>query len=219
MLAVAIGLVTVGVPPLLLPRGQEPPAAAPPTAGSSAAGSSAAGSSAAGSPVAVPSVAPTGAASSPGAPPCGTGGSGRPSCTVYGAAVGTGWTVQSTGVKVVTNGVVPGTDQVALRVEPKEKTAAVALVAAGPVTATRLTFRVYGGRVHGTVLRVTVSATAAPAGTPPVVLTAPVDVWTPFEIDLREVAPGLPVRRIDLVVATDMLPNAYRFFVDDLQLR
>ncbi|WP_460493808.1 hypothetical protein [Dactylosporangium cerinum] len=31
--------------------------------------------------------------------------------------------------------------------------------------------------------------------------------------------PGQPVRRIDLVVATDMLPNAYRFFVDDLQLR
>lgn len=157
---------------------------------------------------------------------CGTGGSTRPSCTVYGAAVGTGWTVQSTGVKVVTNGVVPGTDQVALRVEPKEKTAAVTLVAAVPVTATRLTFRVYGGRVHGTVLRVTVSATTAPAGTAPVVLTAPVDVWTPFEIDLRELTPALdadeqrrPVRRIDLVVATDMLPNAYRFFVDDLQLR
>ncbi|GAA3224089.1 hypothetical protein GCM10010532_055690 [Dactylosporangium siamense] len=151
--------------------------------------------------------------------PCGTGGSSRPACTVYGAAVGTGWTVQSTGVKVVTNGVVPGTDQVALRVEPKEKTAAVTLVAAGPVAATRLTFRVYGGRVHGTVLRVTVSATTAPAGTAPVVLTAPVDVWTPFDLDLRELAPGQPVRRIDLVVATDMLPNAYRFFVDDLQLR
>ena len=148
-----------------------------------------------------------------------TGGSSRPACTIYGAAVGTGWAVRSTGVKVVTDGVVPGTDQVALRVEPKDKTAAFALVAAGPVTAARLTFRVYGGRVHGTVLRVTVSATTQPSGTPPVVLTAPVDVWTPFEVDLRELAPGQPVRRIDLVVATDMLPNAYRFFVDDVQLR
>jgi hypothetical protein len=158
-------------------------------------------------------------AASPVAVPCGTGGSGRPACTVYGAAVGTGWTVQSSGVRVVTNGVVPGTDQVALRVEPKEKTATVALVAAAPVTATRLTFRVYGGRVHGTVLRVTVSAGPSPATSPPVVLTAPVDVWTPFELDLGELAPGQPVRRIDLVVATDMLPNAYRFFVDDVQLR
>ncbi|MEV4513136.1 hypothetical protein AB0K00_29700 [Dactylosporangium sp. NPDC049525] len=208
MLAVAIGLVTVGVPPLLLPRDQDPPAArSSPSAVASPSASVAA------SP-AVDSPAP-----SPGAPPCGTGGSSRPSCSVYGAAVGTGWTVQSTGVKVVTNGVVPGTDQVALRVEPKEKAASVALVAAGPVTATRLTFRVYGGRVHGTVLRVTVSATTAPSGAAPVVLTAPVDVWTPFDLDLRELAPGQPVRRIDLVVATDMLPNAYRFFVDDLQLR
>lgn len=211
MLAVAIGLVTVGVPPLLLPRDHTPapatlPTAAPPTAQSPGAAS----------PTASPSVSPT---ASPGAPPCGTGGSARPACTVYGAAVGTGWTVQSVGVKVVTNGVVPGTDQVALRVEPKEKTAAVAFVAAGPVAATRLTVRVYGGRVHGTVLRVTVSATTQPSGAPPVVLTAPVDVWTPFELDLRELAPGRPVRRIDLVVATDMLPNAYRFFVDDLRLR
>lgn len=214
MLAVAIGLVTVGVPPLLLPRDQDPPAAAAPSPPTSAAG---AGSAASPSPSLSLSPGQTVA-------PCGTGGSTRPSCTVYGAAVGTGWTVQSAGVKVVTSGVVPGTDQVALRVEPKEKAAAVTLLAAVPVTATRLTFRVYGGRVHGTVLRVTVSATAAPAATAPVVLTAPVDVWTPFELDLRELAPAPdgqlpPVRRIDLVVATDMLPNAYRFFLDDLQLR
>jgi hypothetical protein len=207
MLAVAIGLVTVGVPPLLLPRDQDPPFA---VASASPSVSSVPVLSASPALSAAPSVA---------APPCGTGGSSRPSCIVYGAAVGTGWTVQSTGVKVVTNGVVPGTDQVALRVEPKEKAASVALVATGPVTATRLTFRVYGGRVHGTVLRVTVSATTAPSGTAPVVLTAPVDVWTPFDVDLGELAPGQPVRRIDLVVATDMLPNAYRFFVDDLRLR
>ncbi|MDG6102212.1 hypothetical protein Daura_44210 [Dactylosporangium aurantiacum] len=214
MLAVAIGLVTVGVPPLLLPRDHDPAPTALPTTSPPAAPPTVSPSSQ--SPPVSPAASPT---ASPAAPPCGTGGSARPSCTVYGAAVGTGWTVQSVGVKVVTNGVVPGTDQVALRVEPKEKTAAVALVAAGPVTATRLTLRVYGGRVHGTVLRVTVSATTQPSGVPPVVLTAPVDVWTPFELDLRELAPGRPVRRIDLVVATDMLPNAYRFFVDDLQLR
>ncbi|MEU0555337.1 hypothetical protein [Dactylosporangium sp. NPDC006015] len=219
MLAVAIGLVTVGVPPLLLPRDRNPsPSAAPaavappvPAAGASPSAVGNSGGSAAQSQPASP-VAPA-------ASPCGTAGSARPACTVYGAAVGTGWSVRSVGVKVVTDGVVPGTDQVALRVEPKEKTAAVALVAATPVAATRLTFRVYGGRVHGTVLRVTVSATPDPAGTPPLVLTAPVDVWTPFDVDLRELAPGRPVRRIDLVVATDMLPNAYRFFVDDLQLR
>ncbi|MET7392774.1 hypothetical protein ABZS66_04670 [Dactylosporangium sp. NPDC005572] len=184
------------MPPLLLPRTQAdpPPAQSPP-------------------PAATPSPTPA-----PSVPPCGTGAGSRPACAVYGAALGTGWSIESAGVKVVPAGVVPGTDQVALRVEPKEKTAFVALVATAAVTATTLRFRVYGGRVHGTVLRVTVAETAGRPAAAPVVLTAPVDVWTAFELDLAELLPGRALRRIDLVIATDMVPNAYRFFVDDVQL-
>lgn len=216
MLAGGIGLVTAGVPPLLLPR-HHPPAAVSSPAASSLPPGSAAGTAGSASPAGRAAAAGSAAAAG-GA--CGTGGSTRPACTVYGAAVGTGWTVQSAGVKVVPAGVVPGTDQVALRVEPKDKAASVALVAAVPVTARHLKFRVYGGRIHGTVLRVSASsgAGAAGAGRAPVVLTAPVDGWTSFEVELAEFIPDGTLRRIDFVIATDMVPNAYRFFLDDIQL-
>lgn len=217
MLAVGIGLVTVGVPPLLLPRDRKaaPPAAMATTAPNAT--STAPSASASGTSTSTSISASSTASSATAAQACGTGGSTRPACTVYGAALGTGWAVESAGVKVVPAGVVPGTDQVAFRVEPKEKTASVALVAATPVAARHLRFRVYGGRVHGTVLRVSAAGGGGP-GRAPVVLSAPVDVWTVFEVELAEFIPGGALRRLDFVIATDMVPNAYRFFLDDIQL-
>jgi hypothetical protein len=140
-----------------------------------------------------------------------------PSCVVYSTAVATGWAIESTGVKVFPVGTVPGSDRVAIRVEPKERVASVSLVASSAVLApagAHLRFSVYGGRVHGTVLRVSVSATTTVDHSKVVTLTAPVDVWSSFAVQLD---PGHPIRRVDLVIATDMVPNAYRFFVDDVE--
>jgi hypothetical protein len=214
VLVAAVGVVTVAVPPLIAPDegGSGSTATAPTTP--------ATGSATATTPAPTSTSLPT-LTSSPGEatrPQCApvnpsAVAAGLPSCTVYSTALGNGWAIESTGVKVVPAGVVPGTDQVAIRVEPEEKVASVSLVAAVPVTlpaGARLRFRVYGGRVHGTVLRVSVQ----PGAGKPVVLTAPVDVWSSFAV---EVGTQRTVQRIDLVIATDMVPNAYRFFVDDVE--
>jgi hypothetical protein len=216
--AALVGLVTVAVPPLIAP-GRVRPAGS----GTPAIPAAPATSAAATAPSPVPSVSPS-AAEPAGPLPCaapqpGTA-SARPSCAVYTATLGTGWRIESTGVKVVPGGLVPGTDIVAIRVEPKEKVASVALVAASAVTVpqrARLKLRVYGGRVHGTVLRLTMPVPGRPPGSP-VMLTAPADRFTDFTVELGDLLGGTrTVQRIDLGIATDLVPNAYRFFVDHVE--
>ena len=232
-LAVAVGVVAVGVPPLIAPP-DEPalPAAAsvpPPATASRDAGPVPSPSPVPSSlppspsPSAGPSTAPS---TSTGAPPgparCVTAGaSPRPACAVYTTALGSGWSAEGMGVKVVPAGLVPGTDVVALRVEPKEKTASVSLVASEPFTVAdgaQLKLRIYGGRLHGTVARLTLSGTAGPARERPATLNAPVDEWVPFTVPVADLLPGGgPIRRIDVEIATEAVPNAYRFFIDDVE--
>lgn len=226
VLVAAVGIITVVVAPLIAPDRGAGPVGAPAATRTVPATSTDATVAPTVAPTVTPTVTPTllasaGPSTAAAVPSCApataaTVVAGLPACAVYTTALGNGWAIESTGVRVIAAGVVPGTDIVALRVEPQEKAASVSLVAAVPVRVpdgARLRFRVYGGRVHGTVLRVTVSADARPSGTAPVVLTAPVDVWTTFAVDLGT---QHTVRRIDLVIATDLVPNAYRFFVDDL---
>ncbi|MDR7325749.1 MULTISPECIES: hypothetical protein [Catenuloplanes] len=148
------------------------------------------------------------------------GASPRPACAVYTTALGSGWSAEGVGVKVVPAGLVPGTDIVALRVEPKEKTASVSLIASEPFTVpdgTVLKLRIYGGRLHGTVARLALSPTTGFATARPATLNAPVDEWVPFTVPVADLLPGgAPIRRIDLEIATEAVPNAYRFFVDDV---
>jgi hypothetical protein len=116
---------------------------------------------------------------------------------------------------------VPGSQRVALRVEPRQRNASVALVAVAPLVAPRrLLASVYGGRARGTSLRVSASGSTDPDTSRSVVLTAPPDRWTAFAVDL---APLLPagrsvVRRIDFGLAYDLTPNTGRFFLDGVEL-
>ncbi|MDQ0369847.1 hypothetical protein [Catenuloplanes indicus] len=148
------------------------------------------------------------------------GASPRPACAVYTTALGSGWSAEGVGVKVVPAGLVPGTEIVALRVEPKEKTASVSLVASEPFTVadgTVLKLRIYGGRLHGTVARLALSPTTEFATDRPATLNAPVDEWVPFTVPVADLLPGGgPIRRIDVEIATEAVPNAYRFFIDDV---
>ncbi|WP_033341814.1 hypothetical protein [Catenuloplanes japonicus] len=218
-LAVAVGVVTIAVPPLIAPSDEptQPVAAAQSPAGSPSADPTPSPSPAAAqSPSASPSASP-----SPGPAACVTGGaSPRPACAVYTTALGSGWTAEGVGVKVVPAGLVPGTDIVALRVEPKEKTASVSLIASEPFTVpdgARLTLRIYGGRLHGTVARLALSPTTEFSHDRPATLNAPVDEWVSFTVPVADLLPGGgPIRRIDLEIATEAVPNAYRFFIDDV---
>ncbi|MFI5838960.1 hypothetical protein ACIA8K_04490 [Catenuloplanes sp. NPDC051500] len=222
-LAVAVGVVTVAVPPLIAPP-DEPalPAAAsqPPSVVTSQPASP--------GPVLSSSPSPSPSASAPASPSTSSGPAGcvaagsspRPACAAYTTALGSGWTAEGVGVKVVPAGLVPGTEIVALRVEPKEKTASVSLIASEPFTVadgTVLKLRIYGGRLHGTVARLALSPTTAFSHDRPATLNAPVDEWVSFTVPVADLLPtGGPIRRIDLEIATEAVPNAYRFFIDDV---
>ncbi|MDP9796295.1 hypothetical protein J2S43_004807 [Catenuloplanes nepalensis] len=221
-LAVAVGVIAVGVPPLIAPPDEPsaPVAASQPAAtpGPSPSPSPSPG------PASTPSLSPNPSASpsaTPGPARCVAGGaSPRPACAVYTTALGSGWAAEGVGVKVVPAGLVPGTEIVALRVEPKEKTASVSLIASEPFTVadgTVLKLRIYGGRLHGTVARLALSPTTEFATDRPATLNAPVDEWVPFTVPVADLLPGGgPIRRIDLEIATEAVPNAYRFFIDDV---
>lgn len=227
-LAVAVGVIAVGVPPLIAP----PEESALPVAASAA--PSAPGPTASPAPIASPSSTPVASPSrsaspspslsaspAPGPARCvDAGASPRPACAVYTTALGSGWSAEGVGVKVVPAGLVPGTEIVALRVEPKEKTASVSLIASEPFTVadgTLLKLRIYGGRLHGTVARLTLSPTTEFATARPATLNAPVDEWVPFTVPVADLLPGGgPIRRIDVEIATEAVPNAYRFFIDDV---
>lgn len=140
----------------------------------------------------------------------------RPSCGVYRTGLGTGWTVLGDGLKILAGQVVPGSDEVAMRVErtrPARPHTTMTLSAATPIGVTGtslLHLRVWGGRQFGTVLRLS----AIPSGQGPVTLTAPADRWTEFRVGL---AAG-SLSRITLVVAADQVPNVNRFFLDDITI-
>jgi hypothetical protein len=206
-LAVAAGMaaVTVTVPPLILPRGLHgsvPGRTAGTRAG--AATTSAGTATATGSRMAAIACATTST---------GPVDAGRPSCRAYHATLGKGWQITGLDTTWVTGDRVPGTQRLALRVEPRQHTASVTLVPAAPVLpGVTLTASVYGGRTRGTSLRV-----SAGAGTS-VVLTAGPDRWTSFTVDLAALLPGPALRRLDFALAYDLTPNTGRFFLDDIAL-
>jgi hypothetical protein len=150
-------------------------------------------------------------------------GTGQPSCGVYTTVAGPGWQVAASGAELLPGERVPGTQQLALRVQPRQPTAAVSMLAAAPIAVPgsgHLTVKVYGGRVRGTVLRLSVSASTAVDTRRPVVLTAPADRWTTFTATFAQLLPDAAgaVRRIDLVLAADLMPNTSRFFLDGILL-
>lgn len=236
VIVVAVAVVTIAVPPLIAPHDPDPVAGGPVTSTSTPPADTgpATGRPSVPPPSAPPPSVPPPSAPPPSAPPgsrapgatvpaCApaTEASSRPSCGVYTTSLGTGWTIEGTGVRFLPAGVVPGTGQVAIRVEPQpdSRLNAVALVADSPVRAPPLLrLRVFGGRVHGSVLRLSASPSAQPDRARSVTLTAPVDRWSTFTVRLAELLPaGSPVRRIDLTVASELVPDAYRFFVDDVE--
>jgi hypothetical protein len=219
-LVAGIAVTTVTVPVLIFPRPQRTPPhrAAPST-------------------TAAPSPRPTGSAPPPASPAspaspvapvecagrptaAGPADPDRPACLAYQAALGSGWRVAAVDAKVLPGDRVPGSDQLALRVEPQQRTASVALVAAAPLVAPgRLLASVYGGRVRGTSLRLSASSSTDADGSRTVVLTAPPDQWTAFSVDLARLLPaGAVVRRIDFGLAYDLTPNTGRFFLDGVEL-
>ncbi|MER7277822.1 hypothetical protein ABT369_25615 [Dactylosporangium sp. NPDC000244] len=245
-LMAAIGLITVAVPPLLIP-GDDPaaddaqPSAGPAmgavtSQGTAAAPSASAGAS--GGPSSGPATAaPSGtapsatsgtvAAFSPpatdrsGAVPCATSGGSAspPACTVYTNTLGPGWQVAAANGNVFAAERVPGSDVVAIRIEPKENGTTVWLSAATAATMpASLRLRIYGGRVNGTVARLSLSSTTEPNRSRTVLVNAPADVWTDFTFPVADLLPagGQTVQRIDLTVVHEAVPHAYRFFVDDI---
>ncbi len=148
-------------------------------------------------------------------------GSGPPWCRAYQATPGSGWRVVAADADALPGDRVPGGDRIALRVEPRQPAASVALVAAVPVAAPgRLLASVYGGRVRGTSVRLSASGTARADASRGVVLTAGPDRWTTFTVDLHALLPaGRPaVQRLDFGLAFDVTPNTGRFFLDDIEL-
>jgi hypothetical protein len=221
-LAAGIAVTTVTVPVLIFPRAQRtsPSRAVPSTTAalSPSPGGSATRATDAGSPQ--PPVAPVECAG--GSPVTGAPvDPARPACRAYQATLGSGWRIASIEAEVLPADPVPGSQQIALRVEPQQRTASVALVAVVPLVAPRrLVASVYGGRVRGTSLRVSASSSPDADASRSVVLTAPPDRWTAFTVDL---APLLPadrpvVRRIDFRLAYDLTPNTSRFFLDGIEL-
>jgi hypothetical protein len=230
-LLVGVAAATVGIPPLIArPRHAAPAAAVPAPASPEVTSAGASTPAATTSPPAT--TRPPSATASPGARPCAApppagsavdAGTGQPSCGVYTTVAGQGWQVAGNGAQLRPGDRVPGTQQLALRVEPQQPTAAVSMLAAAPVGISgsgHLTVKVYGGPTRGTVLRLSVSASTAVDGRRPVVLTAPADQWTTFTAAFADLLPGTPatVRRIDLVLAYDLMPNTRRFFIDGIVL-
>lgn len=160
----------------------------------------------------------------------GTGGtveitSTRPSCAVYSTVLGTGWQALGTGTNVTPGQKPPGGEQTAMRVQKRvkkrEDPATVTLLASSPFTVggnTTLRLRVFGGREFGTILRVSASPSADRAGTRTMVLEAPPLRWSSFTLRVGALSPGR-LRRVDLAIATDQMPQAYEFFVDDIVFR
>jgi hypothetical protein len=220
VLATGIAVVTVTVPALILPRpGRQPdppqvvastgPDPSPTTSPSASGG--------------VTRTSPPAAS----ATRCGSDGgavqAGPPSCHAYDAILGYGWQVSGTGAKVLTGQRIPGSTQLALRVEPERQTASVTLIPATPVVTSahgKLTVNIYGGPVRGTTLRVSAAGSGAADPSRAVVLTAPPDHWTAFTADLTRLLPGgaTLLGRIDFTLAYDLNPNLRRFFLDGVLL-
>ena len=214
----AIGAATVAVPPLIAPRGGSAELPQPATALGTESGPTPDVTFIPSGPAIQPADAtPAVARPAPCSPTAAILAAGVPACAVYRTTLGNGWQIDGAGVKVVAGATVPGSERAAMRVEPEQDVASVSLVASRPFTVPsggHLSLRVYGGRVHGTVLRVSTSPTKTADRSDPVVVTAPADQWSTFVVQL---AGGRPVQRIDLVIATDLVPHAYRFFVDDVE--
>ncbi len=271
-LAVAVGAVAVGVPPLLIPEqgglftarprnvpsgATTPPAPSPspseegaeptaePTAGGPTAGSTATpvvspSASRSPRPAVRPEASPTArsvprSSGSPGlscAAPAGSGSGGtveitsaRPSCAVYTTVLSTGWQALGTGTNVTPGQRLPDGEQTAMRVQKRvkkrEDPATVTLLASSPFTVgrnTTLRLRIFGGREFGTILRVSASPSADRAGTRTMVLEAPPLRWSSFTLRVGALSPER-LRRVDLAIATDQMPQAYEFFVDDIVFR
>jgi hypothetical protein len=215
VLLVGIAVATVVVPPLITPSRRLPATASVATP----------------SPVLVPpAIGPATVTTAPSAPsgasgpaPCASregSVTATPSCTLYATALGNGWSVAGDGLKVLPGEVVPGTKQVAMRVErsrPAVPATTLVFTARTPVgidAAGRLRLRVWGGRQYGTVLQVS----RGPDGTGSITLTAAADKWTTYTIRLGDLGRGRSVTRIELAVAADQVPNVNRFFLDDVAL-
>ncbi|MFF3437142.1 hypothetical protein [Streptosporangium sp. NPDC002721] len=148
-----------------------------------------------------------------------------PSCAVYTDVLDTGWQALGTGTNVTPGQRPPDGEQTAMRVQKRvkkrEDPATVTLLAASPFTVggnTTLRLRIFGGREFGTILRVSASPSAGRAGTRTMVLRAPPLRWSSFTLRVGALTPGR-LRRVDLAIATDQMPQAYEFFVDDIVFR
>jgi hypothetical protein len=222
-LAAGIAVTTVAVPALIFPRGGQRTSPTRAASSSTAALSPSPGGSAAPATVAAPPDSPASPAACAGRATAKDGQvyADRPSCRAYQGTLGAGWQVAAVDATALPGERVPGSDRIALRVEPQQRSASVALVAAVPVAAPgRLLASVYGGRVRGTSLRVSASGSAQADPSRSVVLTAQPDRWTTFNVDLTALLPaGRPaIRRIDFGLAYDATPNTGRFFLDDIEL-
>jgi hypothetical protein len=215
-LLIGIAVATVAIPPLVAPRHKSAPApvaSIPPPAQLFPAAT-----------VTAPPPA-SDSTSAKACVPATTGGTVKvtttPSCAIYTASMGNGWSVAGDGLKVLPGETVPDTKEPAMRVErsrPAIAHTALTITARRAVAikpGDQLSLRVWGGRDFGTVLKLSV----APAGTGSVTLTAPADKWTAYTIKLSELTHGTGLTRIQLVVATDEVPNVNRFFLDDIALR
>lgn len=147
-----------------------------------------------------------------------------PACTIYASALGTGWQASGSGTNVDPGRPVPDGEEAAIRIQRRVKTrdqpATVTLLAGSPVLTganTRLRLRVYGGRQYGTILRLSASPSAGQAGATTVTLQAPPERWTSFVVHVGALSPGR-LRRIDLAIASEQLPQAYEFYLDDVAL-
>ncbi len=147
-----------------------------------------------------------------------------PACSIYASALGTGWQASGSGTNVDPGRPVPDGEETAIRIQRRVKTrdqpATVTLLAGAPVRIganTRLRLRVYGGRQYGTILRLSASPSAGRAGATTVTLQAPPEQWTSFVVHVGTLSPGR-LRRIDLAIASEQLPQAYEFYLDDIAL-
>jgi hypothetical protein len=219
LLLIAVAAATVAVPALVAPRHKSAPATPatiPPMAQLYPAGKSPASSPASAhrSTVPQPCTAPT-----------------APACAIYTTGLGRGWSVSSDGLKVLPGATAPAAQDPALLVERSDPATAhttFSLAAAGPITiksSDRLSFRVWGGRDFGTVLKLaaTPDGFVPSAGTTTVsagalTLTAPAGKWSTFSIYLGDLSRGTSLTGIRLTVATDVVSTVNPFYLDDIAL-
>ncbi|GAA0425151.1 hypothetical protein Acor_82890 [Acrocarpospora corrugata] len=246
LLVTVVICVAVAVPPLLIPRqddraeasggqGMRPPATAPALARTPMAGGGEStprptgeGSESTPQPTDESAPRPTATPGRPRVPSCaaprGSEITAVPACLIYASALGTGWRVSGSGTNVTPGRPVPDSDQVAVRIQKRVKSrdqpATVTLLASSAVAigaGSRLRLRVYGGRQYGTILRLSASPSAGRAGATTVTLQAPPERWASFVVRVGDLSPAR-LRRIDLAIATDQLPQSYEFYLDDLAL-